>query len=292
MADVAYICIKKSDDSYAWVVLGLVVDGVLTLSEIHAADGNGLGLYDDGGTTGILVKDGGDVDMDGVLSISEIRAIDGDGLKLYDDGGAGIFVKDGGNVGVGESDPATKLDVGGAVTQHGLNADPANPSNGAFVVWQSDGTGSGESGDILWKSIDGSGNAQTRILRQVDREIVSYSLVDSDTACAVEDGVIYFVVPSILNGYTLTGAVASVTGAVGVTGTMDIQIRRKRSGVDTDMLTSPISIASGAWTASNGTIDTSNDEVQTGDVVSVDIDTIHTTPAEGLAISLTFMDQW
>jgi len=39
----------------------------------------------------------------------EIRARDGDGLKLYDDGGNGIFVKDGGNVGVGTAAPTGVL---------------------------------------------------------------------------------------------------------------------------------------------------------------------------------------
>ena len=43
----------------------------------------------------------------------EIRARDGAGLKLYDDAGNGIFVKDGGNVGIGTTAPGVKLDVNG-----------------------------------------------------------------------------------------------------------------------------------------------------------------------------------
>lgn len=35
------------------------------------------------------------------LNIAEVRAINSNGLKLFEDGGAGIFVKDGGNIGVG-----------------------------------------------------------------------------------------------------------------------------------------------------------------------------------------------
>jgi len=42
---------------------------------------------------------------DVTVEVDEIRARDGDGLKLYDDGGNGIFVADGGNVGIGTTSP-------------------------------------------------------------------------------------------------------------------------------------------------------------------------------------------
>jgi len=45
------------------------------------------------------------------LAIDQIQARDGDGLKLYDDGGNGIFVKDGGNVGIGTTGPGYQLEV-------------------------------------------------------------------------------------------------------------------------------------------------------------------------------------
>ena len=45
----------------------------------------------------------------------EIRARDGAGLKLHDDGSNGIFVKDGGSVGVGTAVPSATLDVVGTL---------------------------------------------------------------------------------------------------------------------------------------------------------------------------------
>lgn len=43
------------------------------------------------------------------IKADEIRARDGDGLKLYDDGGNGIFVEDGGQVGIGTPTPTDAL---------------------------------------------------------------------------------------------------------------------------------------------------------------------------------------
>ncbi len=45
------------------------------------------------------------------IEADEIKARDSDGLKLYDDSGSGIFVKDGGFVGVGTNDPDSRIDI-------------------------------------------------------------------------------------------------------------------------------------------------------------------------------------
>jgi hypothetical protein len=88
----------------------------------------------------ILVADGNRMEID------EVRARDGAGLKLYDDAGAGIFVQDGGNVGVGTSSPGAKLQVNGdalfaggfdasSTTTQGLKID----SNGAIFNQRTSG---------------------------------------------------------------------------------------------------------------------------------------------------------
>ena len=45
------------------------------------------------------------------LSIDQINARDGDGLKLYDDASNGIFIEDGGQIGIGTSSPAQLLEL-------------------------------------------------------------------------------------------------------------------------------------------------------------------------------------
>jgi len=45
------------------------------------------------------------------IDADKIQARDGDGLALYEDGGAGIFVEDGGQVGIGTNAPTEKIEV-------------------------------------------------------------------------------------------------------------------------------------------------------------------------------------
>ena len=49
----------------------------------------------------------------------------------------------------------------GAVTQSELSADPSDPAEGENCTWQSDGTGSGDSGDIMMKITNSSGTTKT-----------------------------------------------------------------------------------------------------------------------------------
>jgi hypothetical protein len=61
----------------------------------------------------VLLKDGNIEQGDGKhLKTDEVRAIDGDGLKLRDSGGSdGIFVENGGQIGIGTDSPSNQLHV-------------------------------------------------------------------------------------------------------------------------------------------------------------------------------------
>ncbi|MDZ7798410.1 MAG: hypothetical protein U5L76_02200 [Patescibacteria group bacterium] len=51
----------------------------------------------------------------------------------------------------------------GAVTRRELSADPSDPDEGSHVIWQSDGTGTGDDGDIMMK-ITAGGTTKTTTL--------------------------------------------------------------------------------------------------------------------------------
>ena len=51
----------------------------------------------------------------------------------------------------GVGTPATELHINGALTLNEKSSDPSNPSEGQSVLWMSDGTGTGDDGDILIK---------------------------------------------------------------------------------------------------------------------------------------------
>lgn len=114
-------------------------------------------------------------------------------------------------------------------------------------------------------------------------------VVDAGTDTATGDAKAYFTVPSQLNGFNLTAVKATVYTA-GTTNTTDIQIRNKTQTAD--MLTTKITIDStetdSATAATPAVIDTSNDDVATGDVIAIDIDAVSSTPSKGLFVLLTF----
>lgn len=120
---------------------------------------------------------------------------------------------------------------------------------------------------------------------------VCIAVTESDTDCAVANGTIAFVVPASMGTMDLVGVTASVHTA-GTTGTMDIQIRRRRATTDADMLSTKVTIdsteTSSTTAATPYVINTSNDDVNEGDNIYIDVDAVHTTAAKGLSVVLEF----
>lgn len=113
------------------------------------------------------------------------------------------------------------------------------------------------------------------------------------------DGKAYFVIPQSMNGMNLVNARTQVITA-GTTGTTDVQLARCAvttsgnacSGTVADMLTTKITIDSGENSSDSAdaaaAIDTSADDVATGQLIRVDVDAVSTTAAKGLLVILTF----
>ena len=127
-------------------------------------------------------------------------------------------------------------------------------------------------------------NFTKQIVDQKDARL-PLCIVDSATSLAVGDGIIGFPIPAFYNGSNITGAIA-IVDMKGITGQTDIQLRRRRAGVSTDVLSTKI-ILGDVFTAENGVINLANDDLATGDVLYCDIDAVHTTPPIGLYLIIT-----
>lgn len=130
-------------------------------------------------------------------------------------------------------------------------------------------------------------------------ETVVIQVLGPTTEAAVGDGKQYFPIPAAINGWTLSDVEAHVV-SVGTTNTLDIQLARcdvvatgnTCSGTVVDMLSTKLTIDSNesktATAATAAVINAANDDVDTDEVIRVDIDAIHTTPSDGLVLVLEF----
>jgi len=128
---------------------------------------------------------------------------------------------------------------------------------------------------------------------------VELVVFDFATDTATGDGKYYFVIPSKLNGWNLTAVSAQVI-SVGTTGTLNVDLARcdvaatgnACSGTVQDMLSTNLTIDSNEGKSSTAeaaaAIDTDYDDVDTDEIIRVDVDAVHTTAAKGLILNLKF----
>jgi len=123
------------------------------------------------------------------------------------------------------------------------------------------------------------------------KRVVSLLVFDDSEDNATGDGAgsIFWRVPAVLNGYNLVAVAAQVQTA-GTTGTVDIQVHNVTDTAD--MLSTVITIDSAevdsSTAATPAVINGATDDVATADSIRVDVDAVHTTPAKGLLVELTF----
>lgn len=117
------------------------------------------------------------------------------------------------------------------------------------------------------------------------RKAVSIQCFEGATNVSTGNGKAYLTIPESLNGMNLVRAQATVVTA-GTTNATTVMIHNKTDG--NDMLSGAISIASAGTVGTVGTINTSFDDVATNDVLRIDVDSVSTTPPQGLMVVLEF----
>lgn len=122
------------------------------------------------------------------------------------------------------------------------------------------------------------------IYAEIDVKYSTIIVLSPIMVCAVGDGQVQIPIPAALDGWLLTGVKGWVNTA-GNTGTMTVQIENVTQSED--MLSTLLTFASGA-TVDNGSaaIDATKDDVASGNIISINIDTVHATPALGLFVEL------
>lgn len=129
----------------------------------------------------------------------------------------------------------------------------------------------------------------------IDRQSFNIPVVAPGTNTATGDGKAMLRIPNWMKGYIVTDQEAYVS-TPGTTNTLDIQLRRNRrtnatTRANADILSTKLTIDSTEYdsqdAATPAVINASNDDLDPGDVVFVDVDAVHTTPAQGLVVELT-----
>jgi hypothetical protein len=122
----------------------------------------------------------------------------------------------------------------------------------------------------------------------IGTKMIQLKIIDDATALTTGDGKIIFMIPEEMNGMNLVKAHAMVS-TVSSSGTPTIQIRNVTDSVD--MLSTKITIDASEYTsytaATAPVIDTSKDDVATGDRIAIDVDSAG-SGAKGLTIFLAF----
>jgi hypothetical protein len=236
---------------------------------IYRAGGTDVPIAD-GGTGASTLTDGGVLLGSGTDAVTPMAVL-ADGEMIVGDGTTDPVAESGATlrtsigVGTGDSPQFTAIEVGAA-------SDTTLARSGAGVA-----TIEGET--IV---VESSVWAQKEI---------GWTVVDSDTETAVADGLQAAVIPASMNGMNLIDMTCSIYDQNSASGdATTVVLRRVRAGTPQDMTSTGVTIAHNEYTASDETVDTSYDDVATGDQIFVDINAI-TSGAAQLGLSCTAVFQ-
>lgn len=105
------------------------------------------------------------------------------------------------------------------------------------------------------------------------------TFADPNTTPSTGDAQAHCVIPPDFNGYDIVSVLGAVT-TVSSSGLPTMALRRLRSGSAVDVLSTNVTIDTSEYTSATAAtppaINTSNDDLQTGDILLVDLDTVGT----------------
>lgn len=118
---------------------------------------------------------------------------------------------------------------------------------------------------------------------------IGWAVINSDTVTAVADGKQAAVIPASMNGMNLVDVTCSVHDLNNAaSGATTVVLRRVRGATAVDMTSTGVTIDYNAYTASDETVDTSNDDVATGDKLYIDVNAVTTAVQKGLSCTALF----
>jgi len=119
---------------------------------------------------------------------------------------------------------------------------------------------------------------------------IGWTIYDSDVSTAVADGKQAAVIPASINGMNLIDVTCSISDITGASnGATTVVLRRVRGATAVDMTSTGVTIDYDAYTASDETVDTSNDDAATGDKIFVDVNGVSAgAAAKGLYCTAVF----
>jgi len=199
----------------------------------------------------------------------QLTYVDSDGWKVLDDEGKVLILQ----ALSGDAIPKSIMDAKGDLITASADNTPIKLT-AASKKYSKLYADSGQSGGLAWG-----------LRRYVQVEPFSFA---NNKACASGDGKAEIHIPAHLDGLDLVECHAEVKTA-GTTGTMAIQVRNVTQAAD--MLITKLTIDSGETGSDEATayvIDTNNDDVAENDMLAIDFDTLHTTPAIGCIVTLGF----
>ena len=145
-----------------------------------------------------------------------------------------------------------------------------------------------EAADLL-VTYDASASAAKKVLPKnlnVGTRFIQLTVTDPNTTPSTGDGKAAVVIPSTLNGYNVVSVLGFVT-TVSSSGTPTLALRRLRSGVAVDVLSTNVTIDASEYTSSTAAtaavINAANDDLATADILLVDLDVVG-TGAKGHAL--------